>query len=279
MKKRFMIPIAVAVIFLATGAFFSYKAYRQYMTIETIRIDPYCTVYLGGGGNSMALIAEDHSKTLLVDTKMGIAAKELKKEITDTNVIIVNTHNHRDHVEGNALYLHAKLIAGAYTPQDWFRGAKTGRYPDETVNTGEEKIIRIGSETVHIRNMGQAHTKNDVVVYCERRKLLMTGDIVFLGTHPVLFSQSGCNIASWITVLDSLKNRYDATCVIPGHGKITDGRGITAMKEYFVSIDSSIGHPEMQAQLQKRYKNYFSIPGMSSFEKTLDFIRSQREGK
>jgi len=279
MKKRFIIPIAVALIFLAAGAFFARKAYRQYMTIETIQIDPHCTIYLGGGGNSLGLTSDDGKKTLLIDTKMGIAAKELKKEITSSEVILVNTHNHRDHVEGNSLYIKAQLIAGAYTPQQWFQGSKNARYPDETIKPGEEKILTIGSETVHVRNMGQAHTTNDLIVYCRRRKLLMTGDIVSLGTHPVLFTKSGCDIEKWTAAIDSLYNRYDITTLVPGHGKVTDRSGLAAMKEYFVSIGAAIGKPETQAQLRKKYKDYFSIPGMSSFDKTLRFIEKQRAEK
>ena len=139
MKKRIVIPLAVAVIFLALGAYFTHRAYRQFMTIEIVNIDPHCTVYLGGGGNSLVLTSEDNAKTLLVDTKMGIAARQLKQYIKNSDVVLVNTHNHRDHVEGNSLYQHAELIAGAYTPQEWFHGARQSRYPNETLQPGEEK--------------------------------------------------------------------------------------------------------------------------------------------
>jgi len=273
------IALVVTLCFLAIGAYFARRAYRHYMTIETIHLDPQCTIYLGGGGNSLGLTSEDGTTTLLVDTKMGIASRELKKEITSSTVILVNTHSHRDHVEGNALYGHSRLIAGAYTPRQWFQGARNGRYPDETIKPGEEKILSIGTEIAHVRNMGRAHTTNDVVVYLEHRKLLMTGDIVFLGNHPVLFTKSGCNVASWINVLDSVYNRYDIVTLVPGHGRITDRSGLLTIKDYFVSIGQSIGNPEKQLELKKKYKDYFAIPGMSSFEKTLRFIEKEREEK
>ena len=156
------------------------------------------------------------------------------------------------------------------------QGNARGRYPDEIIKPNEETILHIGTETVHVRNMGRAHTTNDVVVYCERRKLLMTGDIVFLRSHPVLFAKSGCNVASWINSLDSLYNRYDIAVLVPGHGKVTDRSGLLAMKEYFTSITESIGNPEKQAELKKKYKDYFSMPGISSFDKTLKFIEKER---
>lgn len=279
MKKNLIIAILVVIIFLGIGAFFTRRAYHRYMTIEAIFLDPKCTIYLGGGGNSLALTSEDGATILLVDTKMKIAAKELRKAITAPTVILVNTHNHRDHTEGNALFENARLIAGAYTPEQWRQGNASSRYPDETVKPNEEKILHIGTETVHVRNMGRAHTTNDVVVYCERRKLLMTGDIVFLGSHPVLFAKSGCNVTSWINVLDSLYNRYAIDVLVPGHGKVTDRSGLLAMKEYFTSITESIGNPEKQAELKKKYKDYFSMPGMSGFDKTLKFIEKERGEK
>ena len=151
------------------------------------------------------------------------------------------------------------------------------RYPDETVKPNEEIVEKIGTETVHIRNMGQAHTWNDIVVYCENRKLLVTGDILFIAMHPVLFTKTGANVASWVAILDSLNNRYLARAVVPGHGKVCDQGALMTMKDYFVSIGDAIGNPEKQAALKRKYKSYFKVPGMSGLEKTLAFIENERK--
>ena len=51
------------------------------------------------------------------------------------------------------------------------------------------------------------------------------------------------------------------------------------MKDYFVSIGDAIGKPEKQAELKKKYKDYFSLPGIFSFRNTTKFIEKERKGK
>ena len=58
MKKNLVIAVLVVIIFLGIGAFFTRRAYHRYMTIEAIFLDPKCTIYLGGGGNSFAIYNE-----------------------------------------------------------------------------------------------------------------------------------------------------------------------------------------------------------------------------
>jgi len=253
--------------------------YGSFMKVETVQYDPQLRIYLGGGGNSIALFSEDGSKALIVDTKMGAAAKMLHDDVRAGDITIVNTHFHKDHIGGNFLYPNAKIISGAYTQEQWKSSAKNSRYPDETVQPNEELAIPIGSEIVHVRNMGQAHTWNDLVVYCENRKLLVTGDIVFIAMHPVLFASSGTNVASWVSVLDSLIARYPAIALVPGHGKVSDQSALVSMKDYFVSIAGAIQNPGSQAELKQKFKAYFSLPGMSGFDKTLSFIERERKSR
>jgi len=280
MKKVLLIVSLLIVIIIAVGGFYFWKIYQQFGKVETVQLDPQLTVYLGGGGNSIVLTSEDGSKALVVDTKMRSAAKKLRNEVKAAEITIVNTHAHYDHTGGNALYPSAKIISGAYTNEQWDNDSKkTSRYPDLALKHGEEKIIKIGSETVRIRNMGRAHSWNDVVVYCEKRKLLVAGDLVLLDMHAALHIESGANVASWIGVLDTLASRYKIKTLIPGHGKISDQAALAVMKDYFVSIGDAIGKPEKQAELKKKYKDYFSLPGMFSFRNTTKFIEKERKGQ
>ncbi len=279
MKKYLIIAgFAIVVVMCVAGISFR-KIYRHFMAVETVRYDPQLTIYLGGGGNSIVLTSEDGSKALVVDTKMGGAAKKLRDAVRAKDITVVNTHLHRDHTGGNTLYPDAKIISGAYTQEQWKANANDNRYPDETVKPNEEIVEKVGTETVHIRNMGQAHTWNDIVVYCENRKLLVTGDIVFIAMHPVLFTKTGANVASWVAVLDSLNNRYQVKALVPGHGKVSDQSALLTMMDYFVSIGEAIGSAEKQAVLKQKYRGYFKVPGMSGLEKTLAFIENERKNK
>ncbi len=279
MKKTLIITSAVVGAIVIVCGLFIFIGYQKFMSIDAVEYDPELEILFGGGGNSIILTAEDGLTAFVVDTKMGSAAKAMRKKVKVKGILVINTHAHQDHIGGNGLYPDAKLIAGAYTKEQWESGAGKSRYPDETIKPGEEKILRIGSEIVHIRNMGNAHTSNDVVVYLEKRKLLVTGDIVFLNKHPVLFAKSGCKVASWVNVLDSLYNRYDIKALVPGHGDVSDKNALISMRDYFTDIRDAVGDASKLAVLKKKYKAYSSVPGMSSFEKTIAFIKNEQGNK
>jgi cyclase len=276
MKKVLIISGVILLLVIVAGILLVFQRVQNVMAVETMQPDPQLKILVGGGGNSIVLTSEDGSQALVVDTKMAGAAKSLRKSVRAGNITVVNTHFHADHISGNPLYPGAKLIAGAYSQEQWKKAAGENRYPDETIRPGEEKVLRIGSETVHVRNMGRAHTWNDVVVYLEKRKLLATGDIIFLDRHPVLFAGSGASVASWITVLDTLQNLYDVTTLVPGHGKVSDKNAIAWMKDYFTSAGDAIGDPQKQAELKGKYGTLFSLPGVSGLAKTMQYIEKER---
>lgn len=279
MKKILLIVGLIFAIIVAAGGVYLYRGYQKFMTVETIVLDPQLTLYLGGG-NSIVLTSEDGLSALVVDTKMRGAAETLRNYVKAKNVTIVNTHDHFDHVGGNALYPQATIIAGEYTKEQWDKDShKLSRYPDITLKPGEEKIIKIGGETVHLYNTGRAHTWNDVVVYLENRKLLATGDLVFYQMHPAVITKSGTRVASWISTLDRLSEKYQIKTVVPGHGIVTDQTALAAMKDYFVTVGDSAGNKDKQAAAKEKYKDYIAFPGVLGFNQTRKFIEQERKGK
>jgi glyoxylase-like metal-dependent hydrolase (beta-lactamase superfamily II) len=277
MKKILQIAGLLIVVAIAAGGIYVWQSYQSFMKVETIQYDPQLTIYLGGG-NSVVLTSEDGSAALVADTKMRGAAETLREKVNAEDIIIVNTHDHFDHVGGNPLYQPAKIIAGKYTKKQWQDDAgKASRYPDITIKPGDEKVLKIGSETVHVYNMGRAHTFNDVVVYFENRKLLVVGDLVFNNMHPAVLAKSGTKVASWIKALDALSIKYSIKTLVPGHGPVANQNALVAMKDYFVAVGDSIGNKEKQKALKEKYKDYVSFPGMFSFNNTLKFIEQERK--
>jgi glyoxylase-like metal-dependent hydrolase (beta-lactamase superfamily II) len=277
MKKILKIGGLVLGLIVLAVVIFGWHAFGKMMETETIRYDAQLTIVLGGGGNSIVLTSEDGKQGLVVDTKMAGAAKKLRKMVTASDITVINTHFHRDHLGGNNLYPSARVIAGAYTQEQWKQMAGKNRYPDETIQIGQEKVMTIGSETVHVRNMGRAHTWDDVVVYLEKRKMLVTGDILFLEKHPVLFASGGANIASWMPVLDTLQKLYDIKTVVPGHGPVSDKNSLAGLKDYFAGAVDAASHPEKRAAFREKYKALSSMPGMSGSDKTISFIEKEHK--
>lgn len=277
MKKIIIIVAIVIAIIVAAGGLFYWNEYRKFLKVEVVQFDPQLKIYVGAG-NSIILTSKDGTQALVVDTKMGKAAEELRADIKAKDVIIVNTHTHIDHTGGNSLYPGAKIISGAFSSEQWAKETKKSRYPDQTLKQGEEILIKIDDEKVHVRNMGRAQTWNDTVVYCENRKLLVTGDIVFVNMHPSTLKESGSNVASWIGVLDSLQKKYDVKTLVPGHGKVSDKAALIVMKDYFVSISNAVGSPEKLAEVKNKYNNWYSIPGMIGFDKVAQYVEAEKKG-
>ena len=239
------------------------------------------TIYWGGmAGNSIVPVSEDGSKALVVDTKAEGDAKDLRKNVTAKEVIIVNTHSHYDHTLGNSLYPEATIIAGAYSKEQWASDTKQSKYPDQTIAPKDGKSNQDRkNETVHIYNTGRAHSWNDIIVYLEKRQLLVVGDLVFQDIHPALFLESGTHIGSWIKVLESLSEKYSIKTVIPGHGIVSDKSVIIGMKDYFIQISNAVNDPEKLSNLKKKYASYFSVPNMTGFDNTVTFIKNEKKTK
>lgn len=276
MKKKLIIAGSIAAGLLLAFALYAWYQYRQFQKVEIIRVDPLLTIYKGGG-NSIVLTTADGSKALIVDTKSGSAADLMRGEVKAAGVTIINTHDHFDHAGGNGLYPNATVIAGAYGREQWEKDSSGAAYPGRTVKPGEELAMPFGDETVIIRNMGRAHTTNDTVVFLKNRRLLVTGDLVFVDMHPALVRRSGTVVGEWVKVLDDLYARFDAKKLVPGHGPVSDRAAIVAMKEYFVSIRDALGDREKLDSLKEKYKSRKGMPIMMNFEATASFIGDEEK--
>jgi len=79
--------------------------------------------------------------------------------------------------------------------------------------TGEFSI-RGSSKKIELMEFTGGHTASDVVMYLPEEKILFTGDLLFVDTHPYL----GDGILdSWIENLEKIKE-MDVEIFIPGHG-------------------------------------------------------------
>ena len=122
--------------------------------------------------------------------------------------------------------------------------------------------------------MGKAHSPNDIVVFFENRKVLATGDLVWVNRHPVLLGKN-TNIQLWITYLDKIVKAYDIQTVVPGHGKISGRDAIYEMKEYFISILQAIDSHEKLSLLKGKYASYATFLLFGTFHRTVNLIKKE----
>lgn len=92
--------------------------------------------------------------------------------------------------------------------------------------------VSVGDTSVDLIQVGPAHTKGDVVVHVPSAKVVFTGDILFIGSHPIVWEGP---IASWIAACDRIL-ALDAEVVVPGHGPVTTKAGVEQTKAYWQAV-------------------------------------------
>lgn len=89
-------------------------------------------------------------------------------------------------------------------------------------------IIRGSKNRVEIVNLYGGHTECDTIAYIPNKKVMFTGDIVFVGRHPWVGAGDPYKLCG---ILEDLET-YDADVIIPGHGKPGNRADIGLMIEY-----------------------------------------------
>jgi glyoxylase-like metal-dependent hydrolase (beta-lactamase superfamily II) len=231
-----------------------------------------CYAYLqpdGSWGWSNAGLVVDSGESLLVDTLFDLnltrdmlAAMRAAEPAAQAVGTVVNTHSNGDHCNGNELVAGAEIIASSAaaaemkredprTMQQFAEAAsqlgELGEYflhcfgafdfhgiarPLPTLTFDGELTRTVGAKRVELIEVGPAHTAGDVLVYVPEDRTIFTGDILFIEGHPIIWAGP---IANWIEACRKIE-AMDVECVVPGHGPITDKRGVVAVREYLQYI-------------------------------------------
>jgi cyclase len=225
----------------------------------------------GGWGWSNAGLIADGEAALLVDTlfdlRLTAEMLEVMRRAVPAAVIgtVVNTHANGDHCYGNQLLAGSRIIASRRAAAEMSRvppsvlagvmaAAPTmgavGSYvqrifgsfhfdgidltlPSETFDGLLE--LTVGNTLVRLLELGPAHTEGDVVAEIPSRGVVFTGDLLFIGGHPVVWAGP---IANWVAALDRIL-AMDVDAIVPGHGPVTDKAGVRELRAYFVELEAA----------------------------------------
>lgn len=224
----------------------------------------------GSWGWSNAGLITDSGEAMLVDTLFDLPLTRtmldaMKRAAPHAPIrTLVNTHSNGDHTNGNELVEGAEIIASRACAEE-MRAESPGRlaammkaapgmgpvgnyllrifgpFKFEGIRstmptrTFEGEIeIAVGAKRVRLSQVGPAHTRGDVLVYVPADRTIFTGDILFIGGHPIIWAGP---VANWIAACDRML-ALDLETIVPGHGPITDKRGVAALKGYLEYISS-----------------------------------------
>lgn len=110
---------------------------------------------------------------------------------------------------------------------------KSPRLPDHTFDVTEK--ITVGSRDVQLRYLGPAHTAGDLIAHVPDAGIVFTGDLLFIGSTPILWHGP---LGNWLGALDHLLS-LDAEAYVPGHGPLCGTAEIRALREYWIWVEES----------------------------------------
>lgn len=226
----------------------------------------------GGWGWSNAGLIEGDGASVLIDTlfDLRLTAQMLAAMdgVTSGRPIgtVVNTHANGDHCYGNGLVAGpgVEIVASAAAASEMDEVppralaamvARADRFPVETAEyirrsfgafdfegidvapptrtfSGTEQI-EVGGRAIELIEVGPAHTVGDVIAWVPDERVVFTGDILFIGGTPIMWSGP---VARWIEACDRVV-ALGPSVIVPGHGPLTDATGVQAVGEYLRVVD------------------------------------------
>jgi cyclase len=230
----------------------------------------------GSWGWSNAGLVTDGDQNLLVDTlfDLPLTAEMLatmRDAVPATRKIgkLVNTHANGDHVFGNQLVEGAEIIACRECAEEfaeappsmlialetgWKNLGEGGAFFHEIMGSrfdwsgivstppttlfDQTMEVMVGNKRLVLTHLGSAHTRGDVLVHVPADRVLYTGDLLFVGGHPVIWAGP---VENWIKTCDYILS-LDVEVIVPGHGPIADKAAVRELKSYFEYIAAQARH-------------------------------------
>lgn len=222
----------------------------------------------GGWGWSNAGLVEATDRSLLVDTLFDLRLTRdmldaMRSQTAERPVrTLVNTHANGDHCWGNQLVEGAEIVAsvacademreldpsvlasllaaeglgplGDYLRRIFGAFDFAGIRVTPPTRTFEGEIaLQVNDREVRLIEVGPAHTRGDTLVHLPDERIVFSGDILFVEGTPIVWAGP---ISRWIAACDRILS-LDAEVIVPGHGPLTDARGVLRVREYLAYVD------------------------------------------
>ena len=222
-----------------------------------------------GLANSGFLVSD--GEVLVVDTQNDMprarALRESVRQVDSSAVIttVVNTHCDGDHWFGNQFFEGARILATTEAAAEMKQLAHDPRriretalmakgpalreflswradaydyegwrpmFPTETFDG--ELAVAIGATHARLISVGPGHTTGDCIVHLPEQGVVFAGDLVFNRSTPMVWTGPVKNVIANLQMIVGL----GADVVVPGHGPITDNRGVEELRDYLSMVEA-----------------------------------------
>ena len=219
--------------------------------LQTLLLRDNVHLLFGPGGNMVVLDGRDGK--ILVDSSFGRVAPKVKQMLDSFSSaplkILIDTHWHFDHTDGNAAMHHMGAMILAHentrtrlsTPQVieflkmHFPPSPPDALPQQTFTDTFELFFN--KEEIRLAHFAPAHTDTDIYIHFANSNVLHMGDTFFQGAYPFIDGSTGGHIdgmiaaaAKGIAMVDS------STKIVPGHGPVGDKAALTAYRDMLATV-------------------------------------------
>ena len=240
-------------------------AQQDFSAVELTVLPVQGSVYMLAGAGGNVTIQTGDEGVLLVDTQFAPLAPRIMAEVKRLSSgpvrFIINTHDHADHVGGNAalaqliapsaldplqMIAHENALARLSHPAAGDAPTPPGGLPADSYFT-PTKDFHFNGEAVFLYHAPSAHTDGDTIVLFRGSDVVSTGDLFVPGSYPFIDRARGGSVQGLIVGLNQIlhltvpaKTQERGTYVIPGHGRICDEADVVEFRDMVVIVRDRI---------------------------------------
>jgi cyclase len=219
--------------------------------LQTMKLRENIYMLYGPGGNMIALTGPDGK--VLVDSSFAPVAPKIKDALAAIGnpplKILINTHWHIDHTDGNAamhdagatILAHENTRKRLSSPQVnafmgvHFPASPAKALPQQTFTTNFK--LYFNGEELSLGYILPAHTDSDIYIRYETSNVLHMGDTWFNGFYPFIDTSTGGRIDGMIAAAERGLSLADAdTKIVPGHGPMGDKAALGKYRDMLVVV-------------------------------------------
>ena len=242
-------------------------AQQDFASVELTVLPVQGNVYMivGAGGNITVQTGDEG--VLIVDTQFAPLAPKIMNEIERLSTrpvrFIINTHDHPDHVGGNAalaelikpspldplqMIAHENALARLSNPARGDPVTPPGGLPADSFFSPTMEL-HVNDEAVFRYHAPNAHTVGYTIVLFRESDVVSTGDLFVPGSYPFIDRARGGSVQGLIAGLNQIlhltvpaKTQERGTYVIPGHGRVCDEADVVEFRDMVVIVRDRIAN-------------------------------------
>ena len=105
------------------------------------------------------------------------------------------------------------------------------RLPTDVVRR-PARAARSATASVHLIELGPAHTLGDTIAHVPDAGVVFTGDLLFIEGTPIMWAGP---VSNWLAACDRIIE-LGARVIVPGHGPVTDESGVRDVQRYLTYV-------------------------------------------